>query len=1332
MARIVRPRGHTQHDDLVTYGDRITESSAPGIRSQYGLSDEGGGVMTLFVQADGSSAESSDLDESVGANEVRRRGADTLVDIFAETVAAFPNAIALDDGRRRLSYEQLGDAASAFADRLAANGVGRGDRVGIQMPSGNADLYVAVLGVLFAGAAYVPVDFDDPSDRANSIWETAGVSAVVTSGLVVEPCRRGPARKGRIEPGDDCWVIFTSGSTGTPKAVVVTHRAAAAFVNAETRLWTVTAHDRVLAGLSVGFDASCEEMWLAWRNGAALVPCPRDVVQSGVDLGPWLVGHAVSVISTVPTLAALWDDDVLAGVHLLILGGEACSAELGWRLAGQCEVWNTYGPTEATVVTTAARIVHGQPIAIGDPLEGWDVAIVDETGTPVASGEIGELVIAGIGLGRYLDPSLDAAGYRALPSRGWARAYRTGDRVRMAGTGLEFVGRSDDQVKISGRRVELGEIDAQLAAVPGVRSSASAVRYSDGGNPILVGYVVGDIEVSDVRAALRRRLPEGIVPMVVRLDEFPVKCSGKVDRDALPWPPPAQEPRQADPDAPASSRALSETESWLAEQWIHQLGWREISPKSNFFELGGASIAAAKLVSVIRGRFPNAAVADVYTHRQLSDLAEHLDHLARPSALEHEEAVAHQGWRGVQLAGVGLLIVLSAMQWLVGLFAYDQWFGTGLRVGWIAVIAGWLVLLSAPGRAMIVIAARRVLLAHLKPGRYRRQGWLSMRIWFVERLTAALHVDVLGGTPWAARYARMNGVDVGEGARLATLPSPTGLLSIGAGATLEGDVDARSWWIVGHELIVGEIRVGAGTRVGTRAVLMPGADVGLGAEIEPGSVISGRVPDGERWSGSPAKRVGIAGEHWPEVSVDATMHPRATRALFSLGLLILSVVPLIAAIPEIATLQAFGSLSNVHDLARTIIIDAPLFATLYLVSYALLVAAAIRSVSRLIRPGWHADSGTTAWALWFSDALLGRARDVLFPLYASVYTRSWLRMLGIHVGKRTEVSTAVGLNRHTSLGETSFFADDVVFAGARSRGGCIEVTPIEVGNRSFLGNGAILGSGTRLGNDSLVGILSSAPQTSADGTSWFGLPPIELPRIADRADPARTTTPPKRLIAARGAIELVRFLLPTTVSAILGGLMFLALEAIGSAHGVLALVLIAPEVLAVASLGAVAFTIVSKWLLIGRYKAGDHPLWSSFVWRDELVNTLQERLAGPWLLEFSVATPILSTYFRALGATIGKGVWIECLNVTEFDLVHVEDGCSVNRGACIDTHLVHDRIMRMGPALLGGGSTLGPESAVLPDTIVGAGCIVGARSVVMRGEQLPPHTSWHGLPVQSQ
>ncbi|HEY1819146.1 MAG TPA: AMP-binding protein [Trebonia sp.] len=346
----------------------------------------------------------------------------TLWHILEATAEEFPEAIAMDDGGTVLNYLDLLAEALRAGDRLAAMGIGAGDRVGIRITSGRAELYLSILAVLSVGAAYVPVDVDDPGERAELVWSVAGVCAILGDGSELTRREAGPAGTGARHPvpEDDAWIIFTSGTSGTPKGVAVTHRSAAAFVDAEAHLFLcddpLGPGDRVLAGLSVAFDASCEEMWLAWRRGACLVPAPRAVVKTGPELVTWLTRRRVSVVSTVPTLAALWQADAARGIRLLILGGEACPPRLADRLAREgAEVWNTYGPTEATVVASAARLTGGGPVRIGLPLDGWRLAVADPvTGQPVPWGEVGELVIGGVGVARYLDAERDAIAFRPM------------------------------------------------------------------------------------------------------------------------------------------------------------------------------------------------------------------------------------------------------------------------------------------------------------------------------------------------------------------------------------------------------------------------------------------------------------------------------------------------------------------------------------------------------------------------------------------------------------------------------------------------------------------------------------------------------------------------------------------------------------------------------------------------------------------------------------------------------------------------------------------------------------------------------------------------------
>ena len=1306
----------------------------------------------------------------------------TLLDVLDATVRSSPLAPALDAGGTVLDYRALRDAADATAARLVDRGVGPGDRVGVRVPSGTTELYVAILGVLRAGAAYVPVDVDDPDERAGLIWQDAGVRAVLGAdgALADGPGAAAPrAQPRQPTPEDDAWVIFTSGTTGRPKGVAVTHRSAAAFIDAEAELFVRDAPlgrgDRVLAGLSVAFDASCEEMWLAWRHGACLVPAPRALVRAGADLGPWLVRRGITVVSTVPTLAALWPAEDLDAVRLLIVGGEACPAELVQRLdvPGR-EFWNTYGPTETTVVACAARMRAGQPVRIGTPLDGWEIAVVDPTGRPVPWGGTGELLIAGVGTARYLDRSRDAEKFRSHPAIPGARVYRSGDLVRAERDGLSFVGRADEQVKLGGRRIELGEVDAALAALPGVGAAAAAVREAPAGGQVLVGYLVpaaGQAKKSDdqsdsarldlvlLRKLLRQRLPAALVPVLAELAELPTRTSGKVDRKALPWP----LPRAA---GPGPGAALDGTAARLAGQWRDLLG---VDPDadSDFFALGGTSLAAARLVSLLRQRHPGLSVADLYRQPRLGDLAAHLDagtdrhaegrtgaatpdRAAPPAPVPVPVPVPAAGLRLVglyQAAALALLHTLGGLRWVLALATVDNLLPSSLpwtqRTSWWLIAGGWLLLSSALGRTVIGAVGARLLTRGLRPGTYPRGGPAHLRLWTAERLVGVFNVASVLGTPLAGRYAGMLGCRVGVDVDLHTMPPVTGLAAFGSGCSLEPEVDAAGWWLEGDRLHLGAVSVGPGASVGTRSTLMPGADVGAGAEVAPGSCVTGAVPARSSWHGSPARpdgesvrtdreSAGTDGSAWP-VAAPAVRpgYRRRWYAAYTLSLPLLQLLPLAAAAPGVVVLYLLmghdPSWTSVFD--RLLVSSVPL-ALLTLVLYALLLATLVRLLSRSVTPGLHPALGRTGWSVWAVHQLMGSARSLLFPLYASLATPAWLRLLGARVGRRVEASTVLALPGLTRVDDYAFLADDTLLAPFQVRGGWLRLGTAAVGRRSFVGNSGIVGPGRQLPDDSLVGVLSDVPPADrvAVGTSWLGRPGFGIQRVAEAGDAARTYDPPRRLVLARAAVELCR-LGPLALTVLLGDLAVAGLQELLFRSGLTACALGCGVLLLCCGLAACLCTTAAKWLLLGRFRSGRQPLWSSFVWRNELFDVFVEELAMPWLGSSLLGTPFLTVWLRSLGARIGRGVWCETHWLPETDLVRLGEGCSVNRGVVLQTHLFHDRLMQMDGVDVGAGATVGPHSIVLLGAAVGDGAVVGPASLVMRGEGLPAGTRWLGNPV---
>jgi len=1263
----------------------------------------------------------------------------TLVEVLRATADQFPESAAIEDPDGTLTYAELIAELAAASARLRAAGVRRGDRVGVRLPSGSRELYLAILTVLAAGAAYVPVDADDPEERAELVFSEAGVTGVLGVGGYAARTTLPAATEAPGDPqlDDDAWVIFTSGSTGTPKGVAVSHRCAAAFVDAEAGLFLTEAPlgpgDRVLAGLSVAFDASCEEMWLAWRHGGCLVPAPRAVVRSGADLGGWLVRQRITVVSTVPTLAALWPGEALEQVRLLIFGGEACPPELAARLvADGREVWNTYGPTEATVVATAALLDGVSPVLIGLPLAGWSVAVVDAAQNVVAPGEVGELVIGGVGLARYLDAERDAERYAPLPALGWERAYRTGDLVAMEAAGLSFYGRADDQVKVGGRRIELGEVESALSAVPGVEGAAVAVRRTEAGVPMLVGYVLTSdgFDRREARKQLAQRLPAPLIPLLAVVDELPVRTSGKVDRDALPWPLP-----EVVEEITESLTLFKGEEAWLAKQWLAVLGTPVFDRQSDFFELGGGSLAAAQLVSRIREKSPEFSVAGVYDHPRLAAMAAamaatEVDAPWRESFSKASATPLVTRW-AQQLAGV-VLFIFSGARWLVYLLTASWLLRLVPGFEFLPVVNGWVLLVGLAafalpfGRMAISATCSRLLLAGVKPGDYRRGGATHLRLWLAEQIAHQVDPVGLAGAPWVSLYARALGAKVGRDVDLHTIPPVTGMLEIGDGAAIEPEVDLAGYWIDGDTVRIGGIQIGAHASVGARSTLAPGTRIDPDAEVAPGSAVFGRVKSGQLWAGSPAARAGEPNKHWP---AERPAKSRVWVVAFAASSTMLGLLPILSF--AIGALVVAAGMRGAPDVATAAVRGLIWLVPGVLVTGLVLVAAVVVAVRLLaigLEPGTYPVRSRIGWQAWTTERLLDTSRTLLFPLYASLITPVWLRLLGAKVGKRVEASTVVLLPSLATIEDGAFLADDTMVATYELNNGWLRIGRVNIGKRAFLGNSGLASAGHTVPKDGLVAVLSVAPVKAKAGSSWLGSPAVRLRRVVVDGDLERTYRPRLGLRWARGLWEASRiFAVFTTCLIGLGVVLSLAwlVELVGLAwtlalSGVLMLV---------AGVVAAAITTAVKWLVVGPIRAGEHPLWSSFVWRTEVADTFTEMVAGPWFAGPNSGSPALAFWLRSLGAKIGRGVWCETYWLPEPDLVTLGDGATVNRGCVVQTHLFHDRIMSMDEVRIERGGTLGPHSIVLPGATIGAHATIGPASLVMRGETVPVGSRWSGNPI---
>ncbi|HSF43076.1 MAG TPA: amino acid adenylation domain-containing protein [Thermoanaerobaculia bacterium] len=596
---------------------------------------------------------------------------------FEHRAEESPGAPALVFEGETTSYGELGRRADRLADYLASLGVGPESRVGVWLEP-SPRMIVALLGVHKAGGAYVPLDPAYPEDRLALMLADSKASVLLTEERFLPALSRHAVRRvcldsgwdeveraalparTRVHAGSAAYVIYTSGSTGTPKGVVATHGGLANFTRAMVRSLGLGPGDRMLLFASLSFDASAVQIFPTLASGAALVLhrsarslTPSEMIALAGETGMTVLDLPVVLWKPLVAHVRSTGERLPATIRRAMTGGEAMAdallRDLAAGLSPEAEVVSSYGPTEATITATVFRIPARdtagfdlREVPLGRPLPNVRVHLVDRDFWPVPAGVVGEVVIAGAGVTRgYLhQPGLTAE--RFLPDP-WApgpgaRLYRTGDLARALPDGrLQFLGRRDHQVKLRGYRIEPGEIEAAIAALPGVRDQAVTLREEISGDRRLVAWVVPeDLSPAAIQEALRAALPEPMVPsLVVPLAALPLTPSGKLDRRALSRLLPAESAKPARHGEAVPPRTL--TELALVHLWQELLGGTAIGVRDNFFELGGHSLLAVRLMAGIRERFgrelPLATLFEAPTIEQLARRLEEKGAAPEPSSL---------------------------------------------------------------------------------------------------------------------------------------------------------------------------------------------------------------------------------------------------------------------------------------------------------------------------------------------------------------------------------------------------------------------------------------------------------------------------------------------------------------------------------------------------------------------------------------------------------------------------------------------------------------------------------------------------------------------------
>ncbi len=1299
---------------------------------------------------------------------------ETLVDIFRASAARCPDktALALIGTSDRLSYSELDRRSDRVAANLALLGVKRGDFVGLWLKR-SLDLHVGLLGILKAGAAYIPFDAEAPADRVASCLADCGAKLLVshvamgseTAKLAspvanVETMLENDGNATGIEAAtyaDPAYAIYTSGSTGKPKGIVITHRNICHYLRAGNEALGFRESDVVLQQASVAFDLSLEEIFVPYLVGATLKVATADTVKQTDRLPEIIEAEGITVIDTVPTLLSMFERDV-PSLRVIVLGGEACPPALVERFARPGRfLFNTYGPTETTVVATFAELRAGDTVTIGRPIANYTAYVVDDQMNLVAPGVTGELVVGGPGVAQgYINlPEMTAKKFVANPfDPGSVRdpiLYRTGDAVSLDSEGrFAFHGRIDDQVKIRGYRIELGEIESLIAAEPGVRTAAVAVHQHPIAGETLVAHIVSGEDKLDIEAAKRAlaaKVPPYMVPPVWQVhDALPRLASGKVDRKALAVLPITT----ASVDQGEQEEPRSPTEAKLLEAAKAVLGLPVVNFDADFFtDLGGHSLIAARFVSELRKNPALASIAlqDMYSLRTLRKIATALDERAQSGKVDISFDPPPLLRRF--LCGLGQAI---ALPFIIGIVTI-QWMGlllssiylvrdeTPLLVE-VAILCSIYVGLNM-GAKLLVVALKWLIIGQTKPGVYPLWGSYYYRIWLMERIVHLTQHKFLQGTPLMRIYLRALGAKVGEDAIINEFEEGAiDLISFGARCSLGAKVKLANVEVVGNLVYVGTIEIGADAHIGNGCVVGHNAKLGEGCDLADLTAIApgGVVGDFEKWDGTPAKKIGMVDKAaLPE-------HPEASpRTRFWQGIGYFFAYNLIMMIGLLPIFPAFYVLYNIDNWTSgdyDYVIPwhmVPIYAwpaALALVFVSMGVAIMMRWIllPDRVQPGTHSIFSGFYFRKWMLGVMVESLLETLNSLYATLFMRNWYRLMGCKLGRGTEISANfAGRYDLIEMGENNFIGDQAIFGDEDIHRGWMVLKRLKTGDRVFFGNNAVIAQGSVIEDDALIGVKSKMPDglRVAAGETWFGSPAIKLPtRQKVVLSGNWTYEPPMHMLYGRLLFEAAHTSFPT---AVLISIAYITADLIAipidqgrywTAAGIFLVAGI------VNSLIMYSFSVSFKWLSMGIYRPIMKPMWSWWAMRTEAVAVFYGGLAGKVLLEYLRGTPFLPWLLRPYGMKVGKGVFINSTDITEFDCIKIGDYSAINMQAEIQTHLYEDRVMKVGRIDIGKGVSIGSGTTILYDTKIEDWVQVGPLSLVMKGETLPTSTLWSGSPTQ--
>lgn len=1287
-----------------------------------------------------------------------------LDSFFENSAKTFPNNIAIEEGEKRYTYIDAEQLANKLANYLKGLSIGPEDKVTILLPR-CAEVIISMLGILKTGAAYIPLDPEIPADRVNFIMEDADAKLLITSNEILDrigdqlssfPIFNIDKQRAELDDYPDtkpivegrsednlCYMIYTSGTTGKPKGVLLMHKNAVTYVNGARKIYPINETDRALQGFSVSFDASVEEIWVPLSAGSTLVIGTFDIMRSGDRFSSILQNLGITFLSCAPTLLSMVKDDI-PDLRILIFGGEVCSRDIAnrWCKKGRM-VYNTYGPTEATVIATYSILEPCQEVTIGKALDGYDVLLVDEEMNVIdAIDKEGEILIGGDCIARgYLNRD-DLTAKKFITTERYCgetkRYYRTGDLAKYnKDHEFVFIGRADAQVKVRGFRVELAEIEGLLMQNDAIQAAAVTL---DNATQQLAAFVVlragKTVDRAVVAKQLRLLLPYYMIPSTLdEISELPMTSSQKIDRKRLPAPKtPLSFSKNRDIIQPSTP-----LEKAMVKVIAKNIGRDDISMDDHFFnDLGGHSLLAAIVVSEMREQkmFENMSVVDVYKFPVLSDLAKELEG-KRPAADEKKEerdiykVPTLQYYLCSLCQGISLvfLTLLFGLEWLGPFFVYSYFYSADYGMVnsiYISLMSYFLIL---PSLTIFSILFKWIVIGRIRPGKYKLWGSYYFRFWIVGKVTAICPVIYFTGTSIMNWFMRFMGAKVGSNTYINTSAIDAfDLVKIGDNVSICTDTHLRGYTIEDGWLKIGTIELEDNAFVGTRCCLAHNSKMGKNSSIEDLTLIpeGTTIPANENWGGSPPRKIGD-NEKKETVKLWSVKFTLLSLA----SVFIIPLITMVAFFPGMLAVAHINYVSHIWNFAWITLLVGLSFVVLLTVIIAIFKWLLLGN----IKEGRYKVNSLFYYKKWFFDQLMKLSLQVIGTLYTTLYLQKWFKMLGVKMGKRVEISTVEFISPDLLVtGDECFLADSVSVGASYVRNGYIEIAKTYIGNRTFVGNSAVMSPGTKLGDDVLVGVLSKMKEENLpakDGTNWFGSPAVFLPRRDVNHDfsSERTYKPSKKLFCYRYFIEFFRVILPSTFFIFMAGIITDVTSYMQIERSLSELILWFPLLYIGVSIIGVFITALLKWVIVGKYVPQNKPLWSGFVWRSELVTGLYENFLVLFCLNILTGTPFIKYPLRLLGCKIGKRTCLFTTQITEFDLIHVDDYVALNDNCTMQTHLFEDRVMKMSYVTMEENCSVGGMSVVLYDSKMEKNAILDPLSVLMKNETLSADNRYIGAPA---